>query len=481
MSEVRRHPLTRRAFLRGAGAVVALPFLEQLVPAAASVGKPPLRMGIFTVTGGTVLESWKPKEVGALTKMPSILRSLESAKDDMLILSGLSHHGRSENLNGHEHCAMMHLTGAPIVKKIDGKMIGGPSVDQEAARAVGDKTFLSSLEIGLSNHETRYSYRSADSQVPYEANPRLVFERMFRGRKPIVPNWKTRGDAPAPAPTTTKTDNVERNIVDLIREEANDLRQSLGNGDKHRLDEYLDAVRSIEKRIDFVENRQRQEVLDALTPGPSKLLLPGNLPAENVPIWNITNPVMRDPERHEDYIRLMADLLVLALQTDTTRVATFACGSDEAMFPGVVTVGYERHCHTLEHQGNAGRVEDADPIAREACRQIHAFYTRMFAEMVTKMKAIDEGGSSLLDNTMMLYTSYMADGGHGTRDYPVLLAGKAGGTLKPGRHLAFKDKTPLSNLYVEMLERMGSKVSRFGESHSSPYRAYDGRLPGLNG
>jgi hypothetical protein len=205
------------------------------------------------------------------------------------------------------------------------------------------------------------------------------------------------------------------------------------------------------------------------------------LPAANVPIWNITNPVMRDPERHEEYIRLMSDLLVLAFQTDTTRVGVFACGSDEALFPGVVTVGYERHCHTLEHQGNSYRVEDADPIAREACRQIHAFYTQLFAQMVRRMKEIDEGGSSLLDNTMLLYTSYMADGGHGTHDYPVLLAGKAGGTLKPGRHLAFKEKTPVANLYVEILDRMGAKVSRFGESHTSPHRAYDGRLPGLNG
>ena len=338
-----------------------------------------------------------------------------------------------------------------------------PSVDQVAARAVaGEQTILSSIEIGLSNHETRYSYRSADSSVPYGSQSasgvRADVPRPATGRAQLEELASGPVDL-LPAPTKTKTDNIDRGIVDLIREEANDLRKSLGTGDKHRLDEYLDAVRSIEKRIDFVENRQRQEVLDLQNPGPSKLLLPANLPAANVPIWNITHPVMRDPERHEEYIRLMSDLLVLAFQTDTTRVGVFACGSDEALFPGVVTVGYERHCHTLEHQGNSYRVEDADPIAREACRQIHAFYTRLFGEMVRKMKGIDEGGSSLLDNSMLLYTSYMADGGHGTHDYPALLAGKAGGTLKPGRHLAFKDKTPLANLYVEILDRMGAKTS----------------------
>ena len=470
----------RRAFLRTAGAAVSLPFLEQLAPAA-SAGKPPLRLGIWTVTGGTVLESWKPKETGPLTKLPSILRPLEFAKDDLLVLSGLSHHGRSEGLNAHEHCSLMHLTGAEVVKKVDGKFVSSPSVDQVAARAVGDQTFLPSLEIGLAGAENKYSFRAADVPVSFEANPRLVFDRMFRGRTPVVPNWKARGEQKNPvanAPGSPKP-NIERSVVDLVREEANDLRRGLGAGDTRRLDQYLDAVRAIEKRIDFVEHRQRIEAADAVNPGPSKLDLPKSLPKEGLPIWEITNPVSRDPERHEDYIRLMADLMVLAFQTDTTRVATFACGSDEAHFPGVVTVGYETHCHTLEHQGNAGRVEDADPISREALRQIHAWYTKLFAETVRKMRSIDEGGSSLLDNTLLLYTSYMADGGHGTHDYPVVLAGKAGGTLKTGRHVAYKPKTPVANLYAEVLDRMGAKVSKFGESHTSPHRQYDGRLPDL--
>ncbi|MBN9119697.1 MAG: DUF1552 domain-containing protein [Planctomycetes bacterium] len=481
MRDVRRHPLTRRAFLRGAGAAMALPFIEQLAPAApGTAARPPLRFGVFTVTGGTVIESWKPKAVGALDKLPSILRPLEFAKDALLVLSGLSHHGRSEGLNAHEHCALMHLTGAEVVKKVDGKLVAGPSVDQVAARAVGDQTFLPSLEIGLSNHETQYSWRSADARVPYEANPRLVFDRMFRGRVPVVPNWKARA-ANAPAPTVgTKRDTIDRSVLDLVREEANDLRRDLGAADRKRLDQYLDGVRSIEKRIDFVENRQRLEAADAANPGPSKLALPTNLPKENVPIWQVTNPVHRDPEYHESYTRLMTDLLVLAFQTDTTRVGVFACGSDEAQFPGVVTVGYETHCHTLEHQGNAGRVEDADPISREALRQIHVWYTQLFAAMVKRMREIDEGGSSLLDNTILLYTSYMADGGHGTHDYPAVLVGGAGGTLKTGRHVAFKPKTPVSNLYAEILSRMGVRADKFGENLTSSHRQYDGKLPGLN-
>ncbi len=343
----------------------------------------------------------------------------------------------------------------------------------------GEQTLLPSIEVGLNLNQ--YSFRGPSEPVPSEANPRLVFERMFRGRKPVVPNWSRRANATVnEIRQTTKADSDEQSVVDLVLAESKSLQSKLGAGDKRKLEEYVDSVRSIEKRIAFVESRHRQEAMDALNPGPSILTLPSNLPAEGLPVWKVTQPIERDPERHAEYIRLLADLLILAFQTDTTRVATLAVGSDEALFPGVVTVGYERHCHTLEHQGNAGRPEDADPIAREACRQIHAWYTMLFAEMIQKMKQIDEGGSSLLDNSMILYTSYMADGGHGTRDYPVLLAGRCGGSLKPGRHIAYKPETPTANLYVEMLNRMGVKADEFGNSRTAEHAAYDGRLPGLD-
>ena len=167
-------------------------------PLAPRPGRPPLRLGIVSVTGGTVLESWRPKEVGPLGKLPSILRPLEPFKDDLLVLSGLAHSGDSEGLNGHEHCAFLHLTGAAkSVKKVDGKIQAGVSVDQAAARATADQTYLPSLELGLNNNQ--YSFRSPDTYVPYEANPRLVFERMFRGRTPVVPNWSRRGPARAEA------------------------------------------------------------------------------------------------------------------------------------------------------------------------------------------------------------------------------------------------------------------------------------------
>jgi len=230
--------------------------------------------------------------------------------------------------------------------------------------------------------------------------------------------------------------------------------------------------------VQLVENLQLQAAMDSEHPGPSKPVVPANLPDGKLAA-RMRQATERDPEIHAEFTRLMADLMVLAFQTDTTRVCTFAVGTDESLFPGVVTVGYERHCHTLEHQGNADKPEHADPIAREACRQIHAWYTMLFGEMIRRMKSIDEGGSTLLDNTMMLYTSYMADGGHGKDDYPVLLAGNAQGTLKTGRHVAFPRRTPMANLYIEMLDRVGVKVEEFGDSRKSKHAAFDGRLPGL--
>ena len=465
-------PLSRRSVLRGAGAVLSLPFLESWaarlaraagMPAAAAV-KPPLRMGIFTVTGGTVIESWRSEKPGPLGALPSILSSLEFARDDLLLLNGLSHRGTSENLNGHENCAFQHLTAAEKVGRVAGKVYASNiSVDQAAARVVGGETFLPSMEMGLSNHETRYSFRSAEEPVPYEADPRLVFDRMFRGRTPIAPNWQRRASARAARVVreSARTDSYDRSVVDAVLDEAKALRGRVASNDRQKLDQYLDAIRSVETRIDRLEVLLQVEAADADDPGPSRPIVP-RLPDKSIPFSKYRDQVHRDPEKHEEYIRIMSDLMVLALQTDTTRVATLAIGSDEARFPGVVTVGYEHHCHTLEHQGNAARAEDADPISREACRQIHAWYTMLFAEMVRTMKGIDEGGSSLLDNTMLLYTSYMADGGHGTRDYPALLVGKAGGTLRTGRQVDFKKGTSVGDLYVAMLDRMGAGVDSFG-------------------
>jgi hypothetical protein len=485
-------PLSRRSALRGAGAILALPFLESWCWRRAVLAgqsppksvKPPLRFGIYTVTGGTVLESWKCPQAGPLpAQLPSILRPLEPHRQQMLVLTGLSHHGNGENVNAHEYCAFKHLTGAPRVGKSGGRPFAGVSVDQVAARVLGAETFLPSLEFGLASHETRFSFRAMDELVPYETDPRRVFDRMFRGRTPVAPNWVRRSQAQAAATvqaSSNRSYDPDRSVVDAVREEARQLRAQLGQADRQKLDGYLDAVRGVENRIERLEARIRIEAADLAHPGPAKLVQP-QLPPANISNGAAINLLHRDPEKHAEYIRTMSDLWVLAFQTDTTRVATLALGSDDAHFPGVVTVGYETHCHTLEHQGNADKPENADPIAREACRQIHAWYTALFAETIHRMAQIDEGGSTLLDNTMLLYTSYMADGGHGNESYPALLLGGAQGQLRGGRQIDYPKRTPMSNLYVEMLARIGADANGFGDSLQSKHQQFGGRLPGLSG
>lgn len=467
--------------------MMALPFMDSLYRgsafAAAPAVKPPLRMGIFTVTGGTVLESWLAKEDGPLGELPSILRPLEFCKNDLLLLGNLSQSGRTPNLNGHESTAFLHLTAANLATREGGKPIAGISVDQRAAQHVGDRTLLPSMEIGLSTGELKFSFRSKSENIPYEHDPRAVFSRMFRGRKAIAPNWALRSENLAQAAqNAVGQESYDQSVIDVVRDGAKSLQRRLGRADQQKLDEYVTSVRSIEKRIAVMEERVRLDALDEKNPGPSKVHISEKFTEENPAIrWgNAFFEVSRDSERHAEYINLVSDLMVMAFQTDTTRVCTVAAGSDEAMFHGVVTVGYERHCHTIEHQGNAGKPEDADPISREACRQIHTWYTSLFAEMVRKMKSIDEGGSSLLDNTMLLYTSYMANGGHGTSNYPCLLVGNAQGTLKTGRQLSFQKNTPVANLYLEMLQRMGVPDTEFGNSRTSTSAAYEGLLPGLN-
>lgn len=479
-------PVSRRSFLRGAGVVAALPFLESIAPQVVRAGskspvRPPLRLGIYTVTGGTVIESWVPKETGALGKLSSILRPLQDHKDDLLILSNLSQSGQSDGkVNAHEHCAYLHLTGVDKVGKIDGKPFAGISLDQRAAELVGDKSLIPSLRFGYSGGETSYFFDRSGRSLPVERDPRLAFDSMFKGRQLVAPNWPRRlGTATTGNATEAKT--YDRQVVDLILEDAKSLQGQLGRSDQAKLKEYLDSIDSIERRVQRLQERIIQEAADLKDPGPSKPETPRGMPADRNAAQTMIRVVGRDPGVHADYIRLMIDLMVLAFQTDTTRVCSLGLGSDEALFPGVVTVGYEHHAHTLEHHGNAARVEDADPVAREGCRQIHAWYTQLFAEDVAKMKAIDEGGSSLLDNTLLLYTSYMADGGHGRHNYPVLLAGRAGGSIKTGRHVAYQKDTPVANLYAEILARFGDTTGKFGNNLTSSKQAYNGRLPHLEG
>jgi Protein of unknown function (DUF1552) len=418
---------------------------------------------IITVAGGTVVESWKPDKDGPLQKLPSILRPLEAHKSELLVLSGLSQLGKqSGGGNAHTHCAGLHLTGAKEFVW-EGKVPKSTvSIDQAAAAAQAGETILPSLELGQPNGEQTYSWSAGGTVVPYEGDPKQVFDRLFKGRAPSVPTW-TR-DKKAKSTTTAKAKapaaSDDQLVIDLVLEDAKALQKRLGKADQTRIGEFLEAVHSLESRIIKMDQRAANEAADRSggSGKASSLALPKDDKGWKLR-WN-----EQDPEARGEYIELMTTLGILAMQTDTTRVVTMSFGTDGELWDGVVTVTNEFHHHTLEHQANADPIAKADPLSREACRQIHEWYSVQFAKVLTKMRAIDEAGSSLLDNSMVLYTSYMANGGHGTKDYPVLLAGKAKGTIRPGRHVACPTDTPMGNLYLEMLDRMGERREVFGGS-----------------
>ena len=462
--------MRRRHFLQATGALLALPIFESLPLAAAEpdhhAGAPPLRQFIVTVSGGTVIESWKPTKEGPLDKLPSILRPLERHKADLLVLSGLGHLGKQQGGgNAHTNCAGLHLTGANEFVW-EGKVPKSTvSVDQVAAAAVAGETILPSLEIGQPNGEQTYSWSEAGSTVPYEGDLRQVFDRLFKGRAPSVPRWsKDSKRTPAQRPPAGKSDGAngaatdDQLVIDLVLQDAKALQKKLGKADQQRIGEFLESVHSLETRIVKLDQRAIAEANDRGNT-PSKIKLPIDGAKEWKLKWRDA-----DVDQRAEYIELMSTLAILAMQTDTTRVVTMAIGDDGELWDGVVTVTNELHHHTLEHQGNANPITKADPLSREACRQIHEWYTVQFEKMLSKMRAIDEIGNSLLDNSMVMYTSYMANGGHGTKDYPILLAGRAKGTIRTGRHVAYPQDTPVANLYVEMLNRMGDPRTAFGNS-----------------
>ena len=246
----------------------------------------------------------------------------------------------------------------------------------------------------------------------------------------------------------------------------------------------MTSVRSVEKQIAYLEREAALRAIDRpaddidyMEPHIPEMIANGTFDYDQLR----KEDKFREADIYGQYMDLLGDLMILAFQTDSTRVVTLMHeGINE--WSGIVTVGFERHWHTLQHTGSSGggnRGEKADPIAREGQRQVHEWFTRGLSRLVTKMKNIDEGGTSLLDNTLLLYTSYMSNGGHGNHDFPTLLVGNAQGTLKTGRHVAYPMDTPHSNLFVEMLHRMGVEVDEFGESKKSPNARYDGRLPDL--
>jgi hypothetical protein len=438
---VTRKRLSRRTLLRGLGTAVALPFLDSMVPAfAAPSDRPtfPNRLFFTYIPIGAIMEEWYPDggETGFTFKR--ILKPLQAYRDDLTIIAGLDHHtgyALGDGGGDHARAGACYLTGVHPKKTSGADIHVGISVDQIIASQIGSKTRFGSLELGCEDSRTvgacdsgyscayqnSVSWRTPSSPMPPETNPRVVFERMFGTE-----------DLSMPADVRARKAAARRSILDFVSEDTKRLQADLAPSDRHKIDEYLYAVREIEKRIESAEKEQR-----TFTPSIGK-------PA-GVPVL------------FADYLKLMFDIQLLAMQADLTRTATFMIGREGSQRT-YDEIGIPDPHHALtHHRGNKDSIEKVT--------QINTFHAQQFAYFLERMKATNEGDGTLLDHSMMVYGSGIADGSdHSHVNLPILIAGKGNGALKGGRYVKYAAGTPTTNLWLTLLDRMGVHPETVGDS-----------------
>lgn len=440
---------SRRGFLRGLGAAVALPALESFRPlaAAAATGRQiattasgaPLRMAYLYIPNGVNMELWRPHGDGTRYKAGETFKALESHRSDYQIVTGFEQQNASGGGDGagdHARGVATFLTSARARKTAGSDIKLGVSVDQIAAEAARNLTRLPSLELSADGvrksgqcdsgyscaYQFNLSWRSENQPMTPESNPRAVFERLFGA-----------GSASDRADHLGQRLATRKSILDFVQQDARALKKYLGRGDRGKLDEYLTGVREIERRIEKAESLGRPR--DPGVPAPEE-----------------------NPGSYEEHLRLMLDMMVLAFKTDSTRVSTFLMahdGSNRSFREIGVADGHHSVSH---HQRNP---ENLEKIAR-----IDAFYMKQLAYFLERLKATEDvDGKSLLHNSMIVYGSCISDGDrHNHDDLPIVLAGHAGGAFQPGRHLDLGDRVPMANLYLRMLEEFGTPLDRFGDS-----------------
>lgn len=444
--------ISRRSMLKGVGSAMALPMLDIMGPSAfastktaGAAAKAPVRMGFWFVPNGVIPEHWNLRQQGAIAgqELPQTLEPLKGLENDFTMFSGLMHDKGRANGDGagdHARSAACYLTGTQARKTSGADIRLGKSVDQYAAEGIGMQTKLPSLELGLeagrnagqcdSGYSCAYSnnisWKTESTPMSKEVNPRLVFERLFGDAYTKRQAEKMRAKRRA----------NRKSILDYVADDSRALLGKASHADKNKLDEYFTAVRELEQRIERAEKLKLQEREETFDLPESPEGIPGSF---------------------AEHAKLMVDMQVLAFQTDSTRVITFMvgnAGSNRNYRPIGVPEG---HHHLSHHRKKQDWIDKLSKINR--------YHMEQFAYFVKKMKSIREGDGTLLDNTMLLYGSGIADGNrHSHHALPALLAGRAGGAIKPGRHIVYPKQVPMNNLFLSMLDIMGTPIERMGDS-----------------
>ncbi|MGH9338128.1 MAG: DUF1552 domain-containing protein [Acidobacteriota bacterium] len=429
---VTKKALPRRMFLRGVGATLALPLLDAMVPSmtalAATPANPVRRLGYVYMAMGCSINRWTPPGEGKLSELSPSLQSLAPVKDDVTVLTNLNLKSAYPGTHATSNASFLSCAKAKWTESSDYYL--GTTVDQIAAKRIGQKTRLPSLELAMEVMETvgqcdngyacvyqnNLSWSSPTTPLPYEANPRVVFERLF-------------GEGGTPEERRAALQR-RASLLDFLQEDVSRLKKDLGPSDVNKISEYLDSIREVERRIDRAE-------------------------AESVenPLPDFERPV-GVPADYADHARLMFDLQVLAFQADISRIITFQLVRETSnrTYP---EIGVPDPHHPLTHHGN-------DPEKVEQVAQINAFHVSLFSDYLQKLKATPDGDGSLLDHSLLLYGSGMGDPNvHSHDNLPIIVSG---GGLKGGRHIKYVEPTPLANLHLTLLEKVGVHLDSLGDS-----------------
>ena len=433
--------IPRRTFLRGLGAAIALPSLEAMLPSralAAGNAKFPTRMAFVYIPNGVVQQNWNVSGTGKDFRISHILEPLSKHRKDLTIFSGLAHQKARANGDGagdHARANATFLTGCQARKTSGANIKLGVSVDQVAARQLAGKTRFPSLELSSDGvrlsgrcdsgyscaYQFNLSWKNETTPMPPESNPKAVFDRLFSG-----------GNKKEADEGRGRRERYRKSILDFAQEDAKRLEKKLGYSDKQKLGEYLSSIREVEKSIEVASR--------------SDVELPAGYSAPS-----------GKPRDFGEHVRLMGDMMALAFQTDSTRVATYllAHDGDNRSYPHL---GVRQGHHSISHHRNA-----KDKLA--ALTKINRYHCTLLAHFLDRLKVLKEGGGTLLDHSMIVYGAAIGDGNrHTHHDLPVLLAGKGNGAIRTGRHIHCPTNTPMANLFLNMLDIMGTPTERLGDS-----------------